>query len=158
MTGHLKLLLSGVVLLFCSVLIAGCGSSSSSSDTDSDTTTTETTTVAVDANTCGTSGSLYNGCYSASSDSSAKWNGACLLESVAAGNYVYLYFKASKKCNFTWVRAQGDVGESWRKLGSDALVNTTSDEFVIQHTAENVHMIRWCANGVDDTNDVRNCI
>ena len=86
------------------------------------------------------------------------WNGACLLDSVASGAYVYLYFKASNKCNFTWVRAQGDVGESWRKLGSDALVNSASDEFVIQHTAENVHMVRWCANGVDDTNDVRSCL
>ena len=156
MTGHLKLLLSGVVLLFCSVLIAGCGNSSSSSDAESD---SSPPPVAADADTCGKLGSLYNGCYSSSIISSAaKWNGACTLDSVSAGEYVYLYFKESNKCSFSWVRASGDVGENWRKLGTDALINMANDEWVIRHTAENVHQVRLCANGVDDANDVRTCL
>ena len=109
--------------------------------------TTTTTTTTVD---CGMSETLYKGCYSAGSDSTAVWDGACSLDSVATGEYVHLYFKATAKCSFSSVRAKGDVGENWRKLGTDSLINWTGDEFAIQHTNENVHMIRLCSTGLDD--------
>lgn len=140
----------GVVFLSLCLGISGCGKSSSSSGTDTESTAATTTTTTTTSVDCGMSGTLYKGCYAASSDSTAVWDGACSLDSVATGEYVHLYFKASSKCSFSSVRAKGDVGENWRKLGTDSLLNWSGDEFAIHHTNENVHLIRLCSTGLDD--------
>ena len=150
----LRIIGMGVVFLPLCLGMSGCGKSSSSSGTDTESTTDTTTTTAE----CAKSGTLYKGCYSASSSSTAVWDGACTLDSIATGEYVHLYFKESSKCSFSSVRAKGDVGENWRKLGSDSLINWTGDEFAVQHTNENVHLIRLCSTGVDDTATARPCL
>ena len=151
----LRIIGAGVIFFSLCLGMSGCGKSSSSTGTETGTAETETETATAD---CGKSGTLYKGCYSASSDSAAIWDGACSLDSVATGEYVHLYFKVSAKCGFSSVRAKGDVGENWRKLATDSLLNWSGDEFAIQHTEENVHMIRLCSTGVDDEVADRTCV
>ena len=152
----LRIIGTGVVFLSLCLGMSACGKSTSSSGTDTaNTTDTTTTTTTTD---CKKSGDLYKGCYSASSASTAKWDGACTLDSIATGKYVHLYFKESSRCSFSSVRAKGDVGENWRKLGTDSLINWTGDEFAIQHTKEKVHMIRLCSTGLDDGAAGKPCI
>ena len=117
-------------------------------------TLTITDAVIIDETVCkqdltysGVAPDMWTGCYSTDSDDNAIWEGACKLESVDTSNFVYLHFGVSSECNFDWVRAAGDVGDTWQSLASSS-ANWSSSEFVIKHTGAKVHELKLCVNGV----------
>ena len=126
--------------------------------TESDTGGIETLTISdgvlIDETVCkqdltysGVAPDMWTGCYTTDSDENAIWEAACKLESVNASNYVYLYFADSSTCNFKWVRADDEIGDTWRELATSS-ANWSDSEFVIKHTGAKVHELKLCVNGV----------
>ena len=130
---------SGLVLVTVFAL-SGCGGSSSSGIDES--------LCKQDLTYSGVAPDMWTGCYSADSADSAIWEAACKLESVdVSDKWLYLHFGVSPECNFDWVRAEGDVGDTWQALAASS-ANWSASEFVINHTGAKVHELKLCVNGV----------
>ena len=129
---------SGLVLVTVFAL-SGCGGSSSSGIDES--------LCKQDLTYSGVAPDMWTGCYSKDSADNAIWEAACKLESVDVSKYIYLHFAVSSACNFDWVRAEGDVGDTWQALAASS-ANWSSSEFVIKHTGAKVHELKLCVNGV----------
>jgi hypothetical protein len=133
-------ILSTFVLVLVTIFaLAGCSSSSSSGIDEG--------VCKQDLTYSGVAPDMWTGCYSSDSADSAIWEAACELESVDVSKYVYLHFGVSSTCNFDWVRADGEVGDTWQALAASS-ANWSSSEFVIKHTGAKVHELKLCVNGV----------
>jgi hypothetical protein len=133
-------ILSTFVLVLVTIFaLAGCGGSSSSGIDES--------VCKQDLTYSGVAPDMWTGCYSSDSADNAIWEAACKLESVDVSKYVYLHFGVSSTCNFDWVRAEGEVGDTWQALAASS-ANWSSSEFVINHTGAKVHELKLCVNGV----------
>ena len=130
---------ASVLVLITVFALSGCGGSSSSGIDES--------ACKQDLTYSGVAPSMWTGCYSKDSDDNAIWEAACKLESVDVSKYVYLHFGVSETCNFDWVRAEGEVGDTWQALAASS-ANWSSSEFVIKHTGAKVHELKLCVNGV----------
>ena len=133
-------ILSTFVLVLVTIFaLAGCSSSSSSGIDEG--------VCKQDLTYSGVAPDMWTGCYSSDSADNAIWEAACKLESVDVSKYVYLHFGVSSTCNFDWVRAEGEVGDTWQALAASS-ANWSSSEFVIKHTGAKVHELKLCVNGV----------
>ena len=129
-----------VLVLISIFALSGCGGSSSSGIDES--------ACKQDLTYDGIAPDMWTGCYSKDSTASAIWEAACKLESVdVSDKWLYLHFGVSASCNFDWVRAEGDVGDTWQALAASS-ANWSASEFVINHTGAKVHELKLCVNGV----------
>ena len=136
----LTILSASVLVLVTVFALSGCGGSSSSGIDES--------LCKQDLTYSGVAPDMWTGCYSKDSADNAIWEGACKLESVdVSDKWLYLHFGVSPECNFDWVRAEGDVGDTWQALAASS-ANWSSSEFVINHTGAKVHELKLCVNGV----------
>ena len=135
-------ILSTFVLVLVTIFaLAGCGGSSSSSGIDEG-------VCKQDLTYSGVAPDMWTGCYSKDSADNAIWEAACKLESVdVSEKWLYLHFGISESCNFDWVRAEGEVGDTWQALAASS-ANWSSSEFVIKHTGAKFHELKLCVNGV----------
>ena len=123
-------------------LVGGCGKSSS---TDSG--TDEETEVACSTEKCGT-GKSCEGTYSTLSCTGKKWTGVCKVNQIDSGEWTKIWFEDQSNCGFDWIRAQGVVGNDWTALASG-----TATEFMVEHTGEDVFILRRCESGGNKDND-----
>ena len=136
----LTILSASVLVLVTVFALSGCGGSSSSGIDES--------ICKQDLTYSGVAPDMWTGCYSKDSADNAIWEAACKLESVdVSDKWLYLHFGVSESCNFDWVRAEGDVGDTWQALAASS-ANWSSSEFVIKHTGAKVHELKLCVNGV----------
>ena len=108
----LTILSTPVLVLVTIFALSGCGGSSSSGIDES--------ICKQDLTYSGVAPDMWTGCYSEDSADNAVWEGACKLESVDVSKHVYLHFAVSSACNFDWVRAEGDVGDTWQALAASS--------------------------------------